>query len=109
MVGNQSAMLLSVFPLLKWQVTVLKPSRFFVLFYPELDVACTGQVVLMIIHRMKISLSIPYPVMITPLVITGLSGHGFKFASVLGEIAADFARGKPAAFDLTPFKLSRFK
>ena len=43
------------------------------------------------------------------LVITGLSGHGFKFASVLGEIAADFAQGKPSAFDLTPFRLSRFK
>lgn len=46
---------------------------------------------------------------VNTLVITGLSGHGFKFASVLGEIAADFAQGKPAAFDLTPFKLSRFK
>lgn len=28
------------------------------------------------------------------LLITGLSGHGFKFASVLGEIAADFAQDK---------------
>lgn len=42
------------------------------------------------------------------LVITGLSGHGFKFASVLGEIAADFAQGKKSSFDLTPFSLSRF-
>ncbi|MEW5560151.1 N-methyl-L-tryptophan oxidase [Enterobacter asburiae] len=42
------------------------------------------------------------------LVITGLSGHGFKFAPVLGEIAADFAQGKTAAFDLSPFSLSRF-
>lgn len=30
------------------------------------------------------------------LLITGLSGHGFKFASVLGEIAADFAQDKKA-------------
>ncbi|MBB1199728.1 N-methyl-L-tryptophan oxidase [Enterobacteriaceae bacterium 89] len=42
------------------------------------------------------------------LLITGLSGHGFKFASVLGEIAADFAQGKSPAFDLTPFRLARF-
>lgn len=27
------------------------------------------------------------------LLVTGLSGHGFKFASVLGEIAAQFAQG----------------
>lgn len=43
------------------------------------------------------------------LLISGLSGHGFKFASVLGEIAADFAQGKTPAFDLTPFSLSRFR
>ncbi|ENU2370814.1 N-methyl-L-tryptophan oxidase, partial [Klebsiella pneumoniae] len=38
-----------------------------------------------------------------------LSGHGFKFASVLGEIAADFAQDKKSDFDLTPFRLSRFQ
>ncbi|MFB5172939.1 N-methyl-L-tryptophan oxidase [Erwinia amylovora] len=42
------------------------------------------------------------------MVISGLSGHGFKFASVLGEIAAQFAQGKQSEFDLTPFSLSRF-
>lgn len=42
------------------------------------------------------------------MIITGLSGHGFKFASVLGEIAAQFAQGKSSEFDLTPFSLSRF-
>ena len=42
------------------------------------------------------------------LLITGLSGHGFKFASVLGEMAADFAQDKKSDFDLTPFRLSRF-
>lgn len=42
------------------------------------------------------------------MVITGLSGHGFKFASVLGEIAALFAQGKTSTFDLTPFRLARF-
>lgn len=42
------------------------------------------------------------------LIISGLSGHGFKFASVLGEIAADFALSKDSKFDLSPFSLSRF-
>lgn len=42
------------------------------------------------------------------LLITGLSGHGFKFASVLGEIAAQFAQGITPQFDLSPFSLSRF-
>jgi len=42
------------------------------------------------------------------LLIAGLSGHGFKFASVLGEIAAQFAQGITPPFDLAPFSLSRF-
>lgn len=42
------------------------------------------------------------------MVITGLSGHGFKFASVLGEIASLFADDQPVPFDLTPFSLARF-
>lgn len=42
------------------------------------------------------------------LVISGLSGHGFKFASVLGEIAAAFAEGRDNGFDLTPFLRRRF-
>lgn len=42
------------------------------------------------------------------MVITGLSGHGFKFASVLGEITALFAQDRPLPWDLAPFSLSRF-
>ncbi|AVJ17261.1 N-methyl-L-tryptophan oxidase [Serratia sp. MYb239] len=42
------------------------------------------------------------------MVITGLSGHGFKFASALGEIAALFAQDKTIPFDLAPFSLQRF-
>ena len=42
------------------------------------------------------------------LFIGGLSGHGFKFATVLGEIAAQFAQQQPPAFDLSPFTLNRF-
>ncbi|USS84921.1 N-methyl-L-tryptophan oxidase [Fructilactobacillus myrtifloralis] len=40
--------------------------------------------------------------------VTGLSGHGFKFASVLGQIVADRAAHQPEPFDLTPFRLQRF-
>jgi sarcosine oxidase len=35
------------------------------------------------------------------------SGHGFKFASVVGEILADLATGERSPFDLTPFAFSR--
>ena len=36
------------------------------------------------------------------------SGHGFKFAPVIGEILADLATDRQPAFDLAPFALSRF-
>ena len=35
------------------------------------------------------------------------SGHGFKFASVIGEILADLATEGRSRFDLSPFALSR--
>ncbi len=38
----------------------------------------------------------------------GFSGHGFKFASVIGEILADFAVDEGTDFDVTPFRLGRF-
>ncbi|QRM28023.1 N-methyl-L-tryptophan oxidase [Microvirga sp. VF16] len=37
------------------------------------------------------------------------SGHGFKFASVIGEVLADLALGKPPANDISRFKLDRFR
>lgn len=37
------------------------------------------------------------------------SGHGFKFASVFGEILADLLGEGKTEFDLTPFELSRFE
>lgn len=43
------------------------------------------------------------------LLITGLSGHGFKFAPALGEIAVQFAQGERSQFDLSPFSLARFQ
>ena len=36
------------------------------------------------------------------------SGHGFKFASAIGEILADLGTTGESAFDLSPFSLSRF-
>jgi sarcosine oxidase len=36
------------------------------------------------------------------------SGHGFKFASAIGEILADLSTSGRSAFDLTPFALDRF-
>ncbi len=36
------------------------------------------------------------------------SGHGFKFASVVGEILADLVTEGASRFDLSPFSLGRF-
>lgn len=36
------------------------------------------------------------------------SGHGFKFASAIGEILADLTTDTPSPFDLAPFSLARF-
>ena len=41
-------------------------------------------------------------------VVAGLSGHGFKFTSVLGELAADLAMSEQIPFDLSFLKLARF-
>ncbi|MGO2976658.1 MAG: FAD-dependent oxidoreductase, partial [Leuconostoc mesenteroides] len=40
--------------------------------------------------------------------VSGLSGHGFKFASVLGETLVAKALNETLDFDLSPFLLSRF-
>lgn len=37
------------------------------------------------------------------------SGHGFKFSSVLGEVLADLATDRTPAFDLRPFRVTRFR
>lgn len=42
-------------------------------------------------------------------VAAGLSGHGFKFAPVIGEAVANLALGRPQSIDLEPFSLSRFQ
>ena len=42
------------------------------------------------------------------IVASPCSGHGFKFASVLGEVLADLAMDKTPAFDISLFSLDRF-
>ena len=41
-------------------------------------------------------------------VVAGLSGHGFKFTPVIGEIAAKLVIGQSVPFDLGPFAVNRF-
>jgi sarcosine oxidase len=36
------------------------------------------------------------------------SGHGFKFAPVIGEILADLAQGRPSRHDISRFRIDRF-
>ena len=49
-----------------------------------------------------------HPVHPAALIMSPCSGHGFKFASVIGEIAADLVTRGHSAFDLSPFRLERF-
>ncbi|MED1951417.1 N-methyl-L-tryptophan oxidase [Brevibacillus centrosporus] len=42
------------------------------------------------------------------LIVSACSAHGFKFASVVGEISAQLTLQGKTDFDLTPFALSRF-
>ena len=42
------------------------------------------------------------------LVVSPCSGHGFKFASAIGEIAAQLVTGGKSWIDLSPFSLRRF-
>jgi sarcosine oxidase len=42
------------------------------------------------------------------LVFSPCSGHGYKFASVFGEVAADLVTTGKSRFDISPFSLSRF-
>ena len=41
-------------------------------------------------------------------VAAGFSGHGFKFASVIGEIMADLAQNGETSHDIDLFRLDRF-
>jgi len=41
-------------------------------------------------------------------VSSACSGHGFKFASAIGEIQADLVTAGRSRFDLSPFSTARF-
>ena len=41
-------------------------------------------------------------------VVSACSGHGFKFATAIGEIVVDLLAGAPARYDLSMFRMSRF-
>ncbi|MGB1817417.1 MAG: FAD-dependent oxidoreductase, partial [Rubripirellula sp.] len=42
-------------------------------------------------------------------VVAGLSGHGFKFTSALGEVASQLALNQTMPFDLAPFAIKRLE
>jgi sarcosine oxidase len=50
----------------------------------------------------------PHPSHDKVVVVSACSGHGFKFASVIGEVAADFVTGKPVPYDLKFLDPARF-
>jgi sarcosine oxidase len=49
-----------------------------------------------------------HPTHAAALLVSPCSGHGFKFASAIGEIVADTVAHGRSAFDLAPFRLARF-
>jgi sarcosine oxidase len=50
----------------------------------------------------------PHPGEPRMIIASPCSGHGFKFASVIGEVLADLATGQTPGFDLSPFRSDRF-
>ena len=42
------------------------------------------------------------------LIAAGFSGHGFKFASLVGRILSEVALTGQTGFDITPFRINRF-
>jgi sarcosine oxidase len=49
-----------------------------------------------------------YPGLPQVILASPCSGHGFKFASVIGELVADLAMDRGPAFDISMFRLDRF-
>ena len=43
------------------------------------------------------------------LILSPCSGHGFKFASAIGEVQADLLTKGAARFDVSPFRIDRFR
>ena len=49
----------------------------------------------------------PHPEFPQVFLVSPCSGHGFKFASVIGEIVADLVTSGTTTFDLSPFRVGR--
>ncbi|HEY1952785.1 MAG TPA: N-methyl-L-tryptophan oxidase [Gemmatimonadaceae bacterium] len=49
-----------------------------------------------------------HPAKANVLISSPCSGHGFKFASVVGELQAELLTDRRTKFDLSPFRLDRF-
>jgi sarcosine oxidase len=50
----------------------------------------------------------PHPAHAQVILCSPCSGHGFKFAPVIGEINADLVTTGASSFDLSPFEVTRF-
>jgi sarcosine oxidase len=49
-----------------------------------------------------------HPAHANVLIVSACSGHGFKFASAIGEASADLVTDQPTAVSLAPFTIARF-
>jgi sarcosine oxidase len=49
-----------------------------------------------------------HPLYPQALISSPCSGHGFKFASAIGELQADLVTTGTARFDLSPFRIDRW-
>jgi sarcosine oxidase len=49
-----------------------------------------------------------HPAHANVLIVSACSGHGFKFASAIGEATADLVTDQPTAVSLAPFSIGRF-
>lgn len=43
------------------------------------------------------------------LILFNVTGHGFKLAPVVGKVLAEMATNKAPSYDMTPFKIQRFR
>jgi sarcosine oxidase subunit beta len=43
------------------------------------------------------------------IVVCGTSGHGFKLGPAVGDITSDLVLGRSPAYDITDFRLDRFR
>ena len=50
-----------------------------------------------------------YPSNKNIIIASPCSGHGFKFSSVIGKILSAMATNQPIQFDISSFRIERFK